>query len=60
MKYITENREQFKNLPTPYNPKSNVRDINGLSQKNIMKIINNNSKKLIDTANNFLKLLYKI
>ena len=60
MRYITDNQEQLKNLPTPYNPKSNVRDINGLSQKIIMKIINNNSKKLIDTANNFLKLLYKI
>ena len=33
MRYITENQEQFKNLPTPYNPKSNARDINGLSQK---------------------------
>ena len=60
MRYITENQEQFGNLPMPYNPKSNARDINGLSQKIIMIIINNNSKNLVDTANNFLKLLYKI
>ena len=60
MRYIIENQQLFGNLPTPYNPKSNARDINGLSQKIIMKIVNNNSKNLIDTANNFLKLLYKI
>ena len=60
MRYITENQEQFGNLPTPYNPKSNARDINSLSQKIIMKIVNNNSKNLIETAKNFLNLLYKI
>ena len=60
MRYITENQEQFGNLPTPYNPKSNARDINSLSQKIIMKIVNNNSKNLINTENNFIKLLYKI
>ena len=45
MRYITENQELFGNLPTPYNPKSNARDINSLSQKIIMKIINNNFQK---------------
>ena len=60
MRYITENQEQIGNLPTPYNPKSNARDINGLSQKIIMKIENNNSKSIIHTPNNFLKLLYNI
>ena len=60
MRYITENQEQFRNFPAPFNPKSNARDINGLSQKIIMKIVNKNSKNIIDTATNFLKLLYKI
>ena len=60
IKFIVGNPQLFGELPTPYFPKSNARDINGLSQKIIMKIINKNSKNLIDTANKFLNLLYKI
>ena len=60
IQYIVGNPQLFKHLPTPYTPKSNAKDINGLSQKIIMKMIKNKAKDLIDAARNFLQLLEKI
>ena len=44
IQYIVGNPQLFKHLPTPYTPKSNAKDINGLSQKIIMKMIKNKAK----------------
>ena len=60
MQYIVLKQQCFNNIPTPYTPKSNAKDINGLSQKTIMKMINNKTKNIVEIANNFLKLLEKL
>ena len=60
MQYIAFNQHLFANIQTPFTPKSNAKDINGLSQKTIMKMINNKSKNIVETANNFLLLLEKL
>ena len=60
MQYIVFNQQCFNDIPTPYPLKSNAKDINGLSQKTIIKMINNKTKNLVETASNFLKLLEKL
>ena len=37
MQYIVFNQQCFNDIPTPYTPKSNSKDINGLSQKQSWK-----------------------
>ena len=56
MQYIVFNQQCFNGFPTPYTPKSNSKNINGLSQKTIMKMI---TKNIVETAYNFLKQLKK-
>ena len=60
IQYIVFNQQYFNGNPTLFTPKSNAKDINGLSQKTIMNMINNKTKNLVKIANNFLKLLEKL
>ena len=54
MNYLLSN-ENIKNISAPYTPKSKAKDINGIRQKLIMKLIKEDN--LWDSSNKFLKLL---
>ena len=53
LQYLAGNPQLFSNLPSLFAPKSNAKDINGLSQKIIMKLIKNNTNNIEETARTF-------